>query len=313
VDLLFAAIGGYWLAGKVLRPVKMITQMANEISATDLRRRLHLKRRDEFGALAATFDQMLVRLEAAFKRQTQFTADASHELRTPLTIIDLDIHRALTQVHTPEEYQQILEQIQAENEHMTAIVNNLLTLARADTGQLVLQWQEVDLSDLALASVERLLSFAQQNHVSLSTGELPELSVSGDPQYLSRMLINLIENGIKYTSGIGTRVHVELACEHEDWVMLRVQDNGPGIAEEHLPFLFERFYRVDKARSRRSEQVDAPSGAQEPGGTGLGLAIVHWIVQAHGGELRVESQPGSGSTFEVQLPRLQQPKNNAID
>jgi signal transduction histidine kinase len=304
VALLAAAIGGYWLAGKALRPVKMITQMANEINATDLRRRLHLKRRDEFGALAATFDQMLARLEAAFKRQTQFAADASHELRTPLTIIDLDIHRALTQLHTPEEYRQVLQQIQAENEQMTYIVNNLLTLARADTGQLVLQRQEVDLSDLALASVERLLSFAQQSHVALSTGELPELLVSGDPQYLSRMLMNLIENGIKYTSGIGTRVHVELACEQERWAVLRVQDDGPGIAEEHLPYLFERFYRLDKARGRRSEQTGAASGGQEPGGTGLGLAIVQWIVQAHGGQIRVESQLGSGSTFEVRLPRL---------
>jgi signal transduction histidine kinase len=313
VALLAAAIGGYWLAGKALRPVKMITQMANEINATDLRRRLHLKRRDEFGALAATFDQMLARLEAAFKRQTQFAADASHELRTPLTIIDLDIHRALTQLHTPEEYQQVLQQIQAENEQMTYIVNNLLTLARADTGQLVLQRQEVDLSDLALASVERLLSFAQQTHVALSTGELPELLVSGDPQYLSRMLMNLIENGIKYTSGIGTRVHVALACEQERWAVLRVQDDGSGIAEEHLPYLFERFYRVDKARARRSEQTGAASGGQEPGGTGLGLAIVQWIVQAHGGEIRVESQPGSGSTFEVRLPLLGREKSNMTD
>jgi signal transduction histidine kinase len=292
----------------------MITQMANEINATDLRRRLHLKRRDEFGALAATFDQMLARLEAAFKRQTQFAADASHELRTPLTIIDLDIHRALTQLHTPEEYQQVLQQIQAENEQMTYIVNNLLTLARADTGQLVLQRQEVDLSDLALASVERLLSFAQQSRVALSTGELPELLVSGDPQYLSRMLMNLIENGIKYTSGIGTRVHVELACEQERWAVLRVQDNGPGIAEEHLPYLFERFYRVDKARVRRlSEQTGAASGSQELGGTGLGLAIVRWIVQAHSGEIQVESQLGSGSTFEVRLPRLHQEKSIMTD
>lgn len=314
VALLMAALGGYWLAGKVLRPVKMITQMANEINATDLRRRLHLKRRDEFGALAATFDQMLARLEAAFKRQTQFAADASHELRTPLTIIDLDIHRALTQLHTPEEYQQVLQQIQAENEQMTYIVNNLLTLARADTGQLVLQRQEVDLSDLALASVERLLSFAQQSHVALSTGELPELLVSGDPQYLSRMLVNLIENGIKYTSGIGTRVHVELACEQERWAVLRVQDNGPGIAEEHLTYLFERFYRVDKARvRRRSEQTGAVSGSQEPGGTGLGLAIVQWIIQAHSGEIQVESQLGSGSTFEVRLPRLHQEKSIMTD
>lgn len=310
--ILFAAIGGYWLAGKALRPVKMITQMANEINATDLRRRLHLKRRDEFGALAATFDQMLARLEAAFKRQTRFAADASHELRTPLTIIDLDIHRALTQMHTAEEYRQVLQQIQAENEHMTYIVNNLLTLARADTGQLVLQRQEVDLSDLALASVERLLSFAQQSHVALSTGELPELLVSGDPQYLSRMLMNLIENGIKYTSGTGTRVHVELACE-ESWAVLRVQDDGPGIAEEHLPYLFERFYRVDKARSRRAEQPDSTPGGQETEGIGLGLAIVQWIVQAHGGQLRVESTIGAGSLFEVRLPRLRQEKSNMTD
>src|SRR5437763_772092 len=242
--LLVAAIGGYWLAGKALRPVKMITRTANEINATDLRRRLHLKRRDEFGELAATFDQMLARLEAAFKRQSQFTADASHELRTPLTIIDLEINRALTQLERPEEYRQILEQIQAENEQMTYIVNNLLTLARADTGQLVLQREVVDVSDIALACVERLLSLAQQSHITLSTGTLPELLVCGDPQYLSRMLMNLIENAIKYSSGIGTRVHVELGCRQERWAVVRVQDDGPGIAEEHLPSLFERFYRV---------------------------------------------------------------------
>src|SRR5581483_6418323 len=126
--LLVAAIGGYWLAGKALRPVNMITRMANEIHATDLRRRLHLRRRDEFGKLAATFDQMLARLEAAFKRQTQFTADASHELRTPLTIINLEITRALIQCELPEAYRRVLEQIQAENEQMTAIVNSLLLL-----------------------------------------------------------------------------------------------------------------------------------------------------------------------------------------
>lgn len=307
--LLIAAIGGYWLAGKALRPVKMITHMANEISATDLRRRLHLPRRDEFGELAATFDHMLARLEAAFKRQTQFTTDASHELRTPLTVIDLEINRALTQCEHPAEYRHVLEQIQDENAHMTIIVNNLLTLARADTGQMTLDQQEVDLSDLALASVERLLPLARQSQITLATGELPEVLVRGDPQYLGQMLTNLIENGIKYSSGIGKRVHVELSCDQERWGVVRVRDDGPGISEEYLPFLFERFYRVDKARS--SNQQSSKPGTTEPGGTGLGLSIVQWIVQAHSGEIRVESTIGAGTLFAVRLPLLKSGEKQA--
>ena len=305
MGLLTAAIGGYWLASKALRPVKMITRMANEIHATDLRRRLDLKRRDEFGELAATFDQMLSRLDAAFKRQTQFTADASHELRTPLTIIDLEINRAFTQLHTHEEYRQVLEVIQTENEQMTALVNSLLLLARADTGQIALHLQEVDLSDIALASVERLLSLAQQSEITLSTGDLPELLVNGDQHYLSRMMINLLENAIKYTRGIGKHVHVELAEQPGKWGIIRVQDDGPGIAEEHLPSLFDRFYRVDRARSHNNQELfyRIPDG-EELGGTGLGLSIVQWIVQAHGGEVLVESKMGEGSTFEVRLPLL---------
>lgn len=296
LGLLAAAVEGYWLAGKALRPVKTITRMANEINATDLRRRLNFKRRDEFGELAATFDQMLARLDAAFKRQTQFTADASHELRTPLTIINLEVNQALTQASTPEEYRQSLELIQAENEHMTAIVNSLLLLARADTGQLVLQQEEADLSDIALASVERLLPLAQQNNIAVSTGDLPELIVQGDPHHLGRMLMNLIENAIKYTSGVGKRVHVELTREG-DWGVVRVRDDGPGIASDHLPYLFDRFYRVDKARTQEPQE--------EVGGTGLGLSIAQWIVLAHHGEIRVQSTIGEGSLFEVRLPLLE--------
>lgn len=308
--LLVAAIGGYWLAGKVLQPMKMITRTANEINATDLRRRLHLRRKDEFGELAATFDHMLDRLEAAFKRQTQFTADASHELRTPLTIIDLEINRALKQLERPEDYRHVLGQIQAENEQMTAIVNSLLLLARADTGQVTLDMQEVDLSDVTLASVERLLPLARQSQITLATGDLPEVLVCGDPQYLGQMLTNLIENGIKYTSGVGKRVYVELACEQGSWGMVRVQDDGPGISEENLPSLFERFYRVDKARSRRQKGPAHGSKPDQnkPGGSGLGLSIVQWIVQAHGGEIRVESKIGAGSLFVVRLPLLSRAK-----
>jgi len=262
-----------------------------------------LKRKDEFGELAATFDQMLGRLDEAFKRQTQFTADASHELRTPLTIIDLEINRALTQLHTLEEYRQVLEWVQSENEQMTAIVNSLLLLARADTGQIALHLQEVDLSDIALASVERLLPLARQSGITLATGDLPELLVKGDQEYLSRMMLNIVENAIKYTASRGTRVHVELAEKPGRWGIIRVQDDGPGIAEEHLPYLFDRFYRVDKARSHNKQEVLPGTVCEEkPGGTGLGLSIVQLIVQAHGGEVQVESKMGKGSTFEVKLP-----------
>jgi signal transduction histidine kinase len=197
---------------------------------------------------------------------------------------------------------------------MTAIVNSLLLLARADTGQITLDLQEVDLSDLALASVERLLPVARQSNVSLATGDLPEVLVRGDPHYLGQMLTNLIENGIKYTSGIGKRVYVELAREQERWGVVRVQDDGPGLSEEHLPSLFERFYRVDKARSRRRTgplQSDKPDH-EVPGGAGLGLSIVQWIVQAHGGEIRVESKLGAGSLFEVRLPLLNSVGNEAL-
>src|SRR5438034_5448935 len=221
---------------------------------------------------------MRARLEAACKRQAQFTSDASHELPTALTIIDLELNRALTQTSSisplstqPEAYRHVLEQIQAENEQMTATVNSLLLLARADTGQMTLDLQEVDLSDIALASVERLLPLARQSQITLATGDLPEVLVRGDPQYLGQMLTNLIENGIKYTSGIGKRVYIELANEQKRWGVVRVLDDGPGISEEHLPSLFERFYRVDKARSRRQKEPMQSSKLDhgKPGGSGL--------------------------------------------
>lgn len=301
MGLLAVAIGGYWLAGKALRPVKTMTHTAHEISATDLHRRLDLKRRDEFGALAATFNQMLDRLEAAFKRQAQFTTDASHELRTPLTIIDLEINRALHQLPMSEENRQVLEQIRTENEQMGTIVNDLLLLARADTGQIILHREILDLSDLTLTDVERLLPLARQSQIKLATGNLPELLISGDAHHLSRMLTNLLENAIKYTRGVGKRVYIELACEQPHWGVIRIQDDGPGIAPEHLPYLFDRFYRVDKARARKRQNTTTPTD-DEPGGTGLGLSIAQWVAQAHGGIIHVESTVGSGTLFEIRLP-----------
>ena len=303
LTLVVAAAGGYWLASRAMRPVRLVTATVREISATDLHRRLNLPDRDEVGTLAATFDQMLDRLEAAFQRQRQFTSDASHELRTPLTVVQLEIERALRDRSLPPRLARALESVRIENAYMSRLVNDLLVLARADAGRAVLRREVLDLSDLALAAVERLAPLARERRIVLAVGELPELPVEGDRVYLTQMLVNVIENAIKYTGGRGRSVLVEAGSElppdgGKSWV--RVRDTGPGIAAEHLPHLFERFYRVDAARASDGEQDGQPGGP--PGGSGLGLSIAQWVARVHGGEIRVESEVGSGSTFEIRLP-----------
>jgi signal transduction histidine kinase len=301
--LLVALLGGYWLAGRMIAPVQKITRTAQEINATDLSRRIRLKTRDELGELASTFDRMLDRLQAAFDRQRQFTADASHELRTPLTIVDLEASRALEHPRSPEEYEQALKVIQSENEYMSRLVNNLLTLARMDAGRANLKPDRIDLGDLAVEVIERLEPLARQKCVELVAGELPEVIVNGDRQYLIQMLTNLVENAIKYSRPEGGRVGVVAGTCLDDgkptgWV--RVEDNGPGIPQEAIPHLFDRFYRVDAARSHNNPDGSAETG--EVDGSGLGLSIVEWIVTAHGGHIHVNSQLGMGSSFEVEIP-----------
>lgn len=302
--LLLAALGGYWLATRAMRPVQLITRTARQIGETDLSRRLNLKRGDELGDLAATFDEMLARLEAAFARQRQFTADASHELRTPLAIVGLEVERALALPREPAEYARALATIQAENEYMSRLVNDLLTLARADAGQATPQWEPVDLGDLVLDAVERLAPLARSQGVALQMGELPELCVMGDRAYLAQMLTNLIENGIKYTAGVGSQVRVTLERGVDGaMALLRVADDGPGIPPEHLPHIFERFYRVDEARAQGGSLLKSlDGGSPAASGSGLGLALVEWIAQLHGGEARVSSEVGHGAVFEVTLP-----------
>ncbi len=308
LTLLVAALGGYWLASRALRPVRVLTRTAREIGEGDLSRRLGLRRSDELGELAATFDGMLARLEAAFTRQRQFTADASHELRTPLTVVSLEVNRALTERRTPEEYERVLWVVQAESAYMSRLVGNLLLLARADAGQAALTVARLDLSGIALEVAERLASLATEQGVRLVVGELPEVPVQGDRDSLGQMVTNLVENAIKYTAGTGTYVHVEAgisADRHEpSTAWMRVSDDGPGIAPAHLPMLFDRFYREDAAR-RRSPMEDTASVPRDgtgAGGHGLGLAIARWVAQAHGGDILVHSTPGHGATFEVRLP-----------
>ncbi|HEX9018790.1 MAG TPA: ATP-binding protein [Anaerolineaceae bacterium] len=302
--LLIALGGGYLLSGRALWPVKAITRTARQISETDLNQRLNLHTRDELGELAGTFDRMLDRLQAAFNRQRQFTADASHELRTPLTIIGLETGRALSSARSGEDYRRALHVIQSENEFMARLVGELLTLARMDAGQVNLKLEEIDLSDLALDVVERYAPLAAQKTIRLETGDLPELPIQGDRQYLAQMTGNLVENAIKYSpDGPGQWVRVETGADNGTaWV--RVSDNGQGISADHLPHLFDRFYRVDSARSHNPENNgdEEPEDGDEIPGSGLGLSIVQWIAQMHHGTVTVESQPGRGTTFEVQLP-----------
>jgi signal transduction histidine kinase len=311
LTLLVAALGGYWLATRAMRPVRLITRTAHEIGETDLSRRLNLTRQDELGELAATFDEMLARLEAAFARQRQFAADASHELRTPLAIVSLETRRTLSRQQTPEEYERALAVIQAESDYMSRLVNGLLTLARADAGQTVLERVDVDLGDVVVDVMERLAPLAAQRGSELALDELAELTVEGDPLYLTQMVGNLVENAIKYGRAGG---HVRVECgpgdaERAGWARVQVADDGPGIGAEHLRHIFDRFYRVDEARGRADgiSARDATAGTGSAGadgvdGSGLGLAIVQWVAAAHGGEVTVESVEGAGSTFTVWLP-----------
>jgi heavy metal sensor kinase len=300
LTLATALVGGFWMADRAMRPVKTITQAARSIGETDLSRRLNMKSKDELGELANTFDAMLARLQAAFERQRQFVADASHELRTPLTIVNLETSRAIGSRRSPQEYQHALSIIHSENDFMTSLVNDLLTLARMDAGQTAIEKTQLDLSDVAVETVERLTPLATRNGVMLEAGNLPETRILGDRQYLLQMLSNLVENAIKYTTGDRKRVCVETGiADGSAWV--RVSDTGPGIAPEHLPHLFDRFYRVDRARTR---DTGTESDITSPSGSGLGLSIVQWIAQVHGGVVRVESTPGVGTTFEVRFKEV---------
>jgi len=289
LTLLVASAGGLFLAGRALNPIDRITRAAAAIGADDLSQRLNFRgNHDEVGRLAATFDRMLDRLDRAFRRQRQFTADASHELRTPLTMLASEIDVALERKRTPAEYEQLLRSLREDSARMTQLVSELLTLARADAGQQLLTREELDLGELVSSVVQAMQPLALQRGVQLAEHTQPRVTISGDQTRLSQLLINLVDNAVRYTSSGG---NVNLAVrEQAGWAELRVEDTGIGIAAEHLPHLFERFYRADPARARAD------------GGSGLGLAIAQWITQAHGGQITVESELGRGSVFIVRIP-----------
>ena len=289
VALVAAWAGGTFLAARALRPVDRITRAAEQIGAEDLSLRLeHRGVDDELGRLTSAFNDMIDRLERAFQRQQRFTADASHELRTPLSVIRSLAEIALTsprdEAYDAKTYASICE----ESERMTRLVESLLTLARADEGHLPML-VGVDVDEVALDAAARIVERARRQGVTLAVEPSDGYEVRGDASLLTQLVLNLLENALRHTPAGG---RITLAVDPaEDGVSLVVADTGSGIPAEHLPRLFERFYRVDQARSR------------SVGGFGLGLAICEWIARVHAGRLTVESEVGVGTTFRLWLPR----------
>lgn len=298
--LLAASAGGWFLASHALNPIDRITSAAQEISASDLHRRLNLKLpNDEVGRLAATFDDMLARLEDAFERQKRFIADASHEMRTPLTILKGDVEVALNRPRSAGEYRQTLEMVNQTTDRLTALVEELFLLARTDNNQYPLELEQFNLSDLLTKEVANLMPRAIKKKVALNLDAPDKLPIEADPAKLSRLFLNLIDNAIKY-SNAGDAVSVTADIKNGQ-VCVGIADNGPGIPPDHLAHLFERFYRADKARSRRESDASSSSGA------GLGLSIAQWLAEAHNGHIEVASKVNEGTTFFVWLPLSHQP------
>jgi heavy metal sensor kinase len=288
--LLVASGGGYWLSRRAWAPVDRIIRDAQSISSQNLQKRLDVPvSGDELQRLSETLNQMLERLDLAFRRIAQFTADASHELRTPVAVIRTTAELALRHTRSTSEYASALSDILAQSERTTELIDSLLTLARSDTGQHELRLSSVDLCEVIREAVETGRRFAATKGLAFKAPqENRSLLVMGDAPLLGRLALILIDNAIKYTEAPGTvEVH---ASSTGGSAMLEIHDSGIGIAPEELPHIFERFYRADPARG------------SETGGAGLGLAIAHWIVQQHRGEITVSSTPGSGSAFRIFIP-----------
>ncbi|MBI2456865.1 MAG: HAMP domain-containing protein [candidate division NC10 bacterium] len=312
--LALAGTGGWLLARRALRPVDQMTTTARRIEAEHLGKRLDgAEVDDELGRLARTLNEMLARLEAAFAQVRRFSADASHELRTPLTVIKGEIEVALRSPRDSEEYQRVLASALEEVESMTRLVDDLLLLSRVDAGALRWEAEPVELDRLVEEAAKEGEILGRGKQVQMKILGLEPLIVRGDGQRLKQLLRNLVDNGVKYTPP-GGRVALSLRRVEwsnrrmvdsakpvdqltsrpidsaVEWAEIAVQDTGIGIPPEALPRIFDRFYRVDPARSR------------EIGGAGLGLCIAQTIAEAHGGRIDVESTPGAGSTFTLRLP-----------
>src|SRR5947208_1828623 len=293
IAILLASAGGYFLARKSLAPVVAMSTQAGRIGAANLHERLAVQNdRDELGHLAQSFNGLLDRLAESFERQRRFMADASHELRTPVAILRGESEVALSQqARSLEEYRESLGVLHHEAERLTRIVEDLFTLTRADAGQYPLQPRDFYLDDLIAECVHSARTLAQAKKISLTFEGAPESPIHADESLLRRMLLNLLDNAIKYTPDFG---RVTVACRRNGQEYeVSIADTGSGIPAELRPRIFERCFRADKARSRSES---------DGGGAGLGLAISRWIAEAHQGRLELTCSDSTGSTFTAYLP-----------
>ena len=301
--ILAAALGGMFIAKKAFDPIDRIVRTAQSISAEHLDKRLEIgKVDDEVTRLSRTLNAMFDRIEEAFRLQKQFTADASHELKTPLTILLGEMEVALSNRRTSKVYVDTLMSAVEEIRRINKIVDELLTMARLESGQLRLQRQPIRLDELLLDAVSKTSAYASQRSININfevldrqAEESREVVVQGDEDKLLSVFINLLDNAIKYSGGSNT-IRVVLTSDDSS-ATVQIIDRGIGIDAEDLPHVFDRFYRADKARSS--------DGSKR--GTGLGLSITRSLVEAHGGRVEIKSEKGSGTTVTVKLPIVSQP------
>lgn len=288
--LVLGLAGGWWVASRAIRPIEDISATAMKIAAGDLSQRINAADTEsELGRLAGILNSTFGRLEAAFAHQARFTSDASHELRTPVAVILSKTQTVLSRQRAPGEYREALETCQRAAQRMRSLTESLLALAHIDAGQEPLKREKFDLSRVARDSVELVRPLAVERGIELHC-DLPAVECVGDPDRIGQVATNLLTNAIQFNRERG-EVRVRAKAENGA-ASLIVTDSGQGIPAEDLPHIFERFYRVDKSRSRVQ------------GSTGLGLAICKAVADAHGGVIEVSSQPGSGSTFRLILPEF---------
>jgi two-component system, OmpR family, sensor kinase len=292
-----AISSGYILMRRALRPVDEIRQKAAQITSQNLSERLPVARTgDELERLATDLNRMIERLEESFHQINRFSANASHELRTPLTVLQGELESvARTSSTLPVEIRETIGSALEETHRLTKIVESLLAISRLEAGEARNQLERLDFAELARSTADQMRLLAEEKHIHLDCNGAEPVEVDADPTRLKQVVVNLLDNAIKYTPESG-KVSISV-MKRDAHAVLEIADTGIGISPDDLPHIFDRFYRADKARSRQM------------GGTGLGLSIVRSICLAHDGQVKVESTEGQGSIFHVELPLARDKRN----